>query len=600
MKQNTSKEFRQLMFVPFLRDRMLICFIVLSLFILSLTQVLLIALMGPFVKVPLSMEASHSSVNLSSLLPPGLSRFFKLDLNWQMSYVALTIAIPLLLIAAQILKALSSFAFDYYRRKLTIHIAHHMRSEIFAALIHSPYHRIISRSPAQWMSLIMNDIYFIEMRFSDILSSFVKDGALILSSFFALMLIQFETALAMLIIMPFVVFGLGKLRKMISGLARDYQAKYALMTRAVFDLRQRFNFIRSQQGEATSLRLFQNVDQSYYRSIRKSIAAQSILSPTLEFLGFGLFAGVMYAFARGVYSDRLDSASIVQFFAALLLVFRPLKNLGLQLAQYGETRGAMEDALLLYKSFRNRSEISEENPSQSDHQGPIHIAVCKTFYPDRDITVEVRDLEIKAGKAIAVVGPSGGGKSSLIKTLSGLLEPSEWQANISIKEVSAKTSMVSQFPFLFNDTVRSNLTYGATDMRNEELDVALDTVGLHAKSGHDISLDDELGPGLRNFSGGQRQLLTIARGILRDKSIWLFDEPTSAVDPQMEGVLMSNLFRDCRELDKCMIMVTHRLTYLESFDEIWFFKDGELRSQGSHLHLKENSEEYRKFCQNQN
>lgn len=597
MKENTSKEFRQLVFTPFLRDKTLIFFIVLSLIVLSVTQVLLIALMGPFVKVPLSMDASQGSLSLGALLPPGLTRFFNIDVNWQVSFAALTIAIPLLLVGAQILKALSSFAFDYYRRKLTIHIAHHMRSEIFAALIKSPYPKIMSRSPAQWMSVIMNDIFFIEMRFSDILSSFVKDGALILSSFFALMMIQLETAIAMLFIMPFVVFGLGKLRKIIVGLALDCQEKYGLMTRSVFDLRQRFNFIRSQQGEATSLQQFRKVDSSYYHSVRKAMAAQSILSPTLEFLGFGLFAVVMYAFAQGAYGARLDSASVVQFFAALLLVFRPLKNLGLQLAQYGETRGSMEDALLLYRSFQNLSDPSEASPSHLDQEGPIKIAVGKTFYPDRDITVEFRDLELQAGKAIAVVGPSGGGKSSLIKTLSGLLEPSEWQANQSIKDVSAKTSMVSQFPFLFNDTVRSNLSYGATDMKQEDLPAALETVGLLATKGHDIHLDDELGPGLRNVSGGQRQLLTIARGILRDKSIWLFDEPTSAVDPQMEGVLMTNLFRQCREQSKCMIMVTHRLSYLESFDEVWFFKDGELHSQGTHQNLMEKNVEYRKFCQ---
>ena len=601
MKQNsedTSKQVRKLIVKPFFHDKSLLFYIAMSLVFLSFAQMMLIILMGPFVKVPLSMSADQTSIILKDVIPEGLRNFIDIDWDQSIELTTLVVAIPLLIIFAQCINAAASFCFNFYRQKLTINVAHHMRSEIFKALVNSRYSKIISRSPAEWMSIIMNDIFFIEVRFSDILSSFVKDGVLIISSFIALMLIHLKTAMYLLVLLPVAILALGRLKKMIQRLAQNYQSKFSILTRAVYDLRERFDFVRSQKGEKYTKEWFDKLNDNYYRAIRNAIAAQSLLSPGLEFVGFALFGIVFYLFTSGYYAQQIDAASVVQFFAALLLVFRPLKNLGLQLAQYSETKGAITEALLLYKDMRDTKPLTSQGRSTRELQQPISIELVRTYFSDRDTTVEAKSVQIAKGGCFAIVGPSGGGKSTFIKTLAGLLEPKVWQANYTYEDVSQMTSMVSQFPFLFNESVKNNLNYGQTDeVSLSEIHKALDSVGFtKTVDQQTIDLDEKLGFGFRNYSGGQRQLLTVARGLLRSKSLLLFDEPTSAIDPRVETFLISNLITYCRDEEKALLMSTHRLAHVELFDKVLFFYEGHLVASGPHSQLIQQNQIYAKFC----
>jgi ABC-type multidrug transport system fused ATPase/permease subunit len=196
------------------------------------------------------------------------------------------------------------------------------------------------------------------------------------------------------------------------------------------------------------------------------------------------------------------------------------------------------------------------------------------------------DLFINPGKTIAVVGPSGSGKSSLLRVLAGLVPPQKWQANVPWFELRTRSAMVSQTPFLFKDSLRKNLLYGFTatsDHTDAELSIwrALAAVNLDEliKSMPD-QLDASFNPLDANLSGGQVQRLVIARALLRNPKLLLLDEATSAVDVASEFDITRRLVDDTKSQGRCLISVTHRLQWLSFYDEIWFVEAGRVIKQG--------------------
>jgi ATP-binding cassette subfamily C protein CydC len=210
-----------------------------------------------------------------------------------------------------------------------------------------------------------------------------------------------------------------------------------------------------------------------------------------------------------------------------------------------------------------------------------------------------RDIVLPPGCAVAVIGPSGAGKSTLLKTLGGLIAPLSWTGPETWTQTAAAASMVSQEPFLFDDTVDANLRYGLGPDEEPSLDDvarALATVNLSAEiAALPLGLATPVRAIGSNVSGGQLQRLCIARGLLRDRPLWLLDEATSAIDPRTEREITQRVIAACRAQGRVLLSVTHRLQFLAEYDEIWFVEAGELRLRGTHAELLADAR-YRRYC----
>lgn len=556
-----------------------------ALVFLGLSQAIFLLLIKGFVKALFS-SAAQPAFALSELLPPDFLRVVRVPPGMQVARSDLAIFVPLAIIAAGLLMSVALYFYQYNQQAISMYVARYLREKIFERILALDYARVAQRSPGSWMSVIMNDIMFLQNRFSDLLTALFKDTVVIVSCFFVLLYIHLPTALVLALLAPFIAFGMGRTGKRIARFAEKFQAELARIAAIVLNIRERFEFIRAQRGEARELDWFRTSNDSYYRMIRKSILIRSAFAPMMELVGFVIFAALVWAIGAG-YWLTLTPELLMQFFVAVGLMLRPLREVGEQISRLQETRGAMAESLALLREKSEHPAAVLEPRAAGPAMSRVLVNAVTTGYGDKAVFTAA-DLAFGCGRSIAVVGSSGSGKSTLIKTLAGLIKPIEWKSEISWEEFAVGTSLVSQDPFLFDDTIRANLTYGLGGAlpSDEEINACLRLLRLSGMDTPEIKLDQHFRALGANLSGGQIQRLVIARALLRRKKYILLDEATSAVDAGSEEEITRALTGMSRDGTIGLIAVTHRLEWLALYDEIWFVESGKIAAAGSLSRIK--------------
>lgn len=565
--------------------------VAIALLVMGFAQGGLLFVIGPFLKVIVSLDQGQNSILVKELLPKqAFGYVYPSLLNFQIPVKGIVYGIPIALVIIGVIRSVAMYLYQRAQAAIALTVAKNTRTTLFTALMHHKYSELSQKSAAYWMSLIMNDVLYLQMRFSEIMTVLLKDSVMILSCLVAMFVIHWQTGVFLLLVSPIAAYGLGRAGKRISFFANYWQRELSKIATFVLDIRQRFVFIRAQGGEQREYERFKERNENYYRSIRKSILLRSAFAPMIEWVGFVLFAFFVYIVAVGKWGEDFSSATMIQFFAALGLLIKPLKEMGEQLAGFNEVKGSLSECKeVLLRNHSDHTVRHRINRRGSLPNGVIE--AVKVSYGESG-GIEAGKLEFSPGKTIAVIGPSGGGKSTLIKCLCGLVDAQLWRGTLSQPEFSAHTSLVSQRPFLFQDTIRANLSYGlesppSDDLLREHLQ-ALHLLGLN--------LNDKFDPISQNLSGGQIQRLVILRALLRQREILLLDEATSALDTDVEKQILTELFNLAKKKGIMFIVVTHRLSFLEQFDEVWFVEGGKLIVKGSHSELLENNR-YREFVE---
>jgi subfamily B ATP-binding cassette protein MsbA len=590
----------QFILQPFISHRLRLATIAAALLLLAASTGLIILSLGPLVKVLFAAEPG-GAVSIESVLPERLVKLWPGILPNSIDGRQLGTMIPLIILLAGMMKALSTYLYSLNQQAISLSVAMQLRGDLFRRLLSLPYLELKPIEPGSAMSMLMNDVSIIRAKFADFITNGVRDVLMVAAAILTMLLVNSKAAALLSLAAPVAGWLLGRGGMRIARFADQWQTQLRGLAGNLFEVRRRFEFMRAQGGEAWELSRFAKMNDRYLSSIRRSLLLRATYAPSVEFVGVVIFAIFVWFFFRQRMTSELVEQSI-QFLAAMGLMVRPLKSLGEQIVNFAEAQGSLRKAIeIIHLSQRPAaSALSAPAASTGENQSPSaspitvdHLVIAYENGPD----VSISGLCLSPGKSIALVGPSGSGKSSIAKCLAGLIPPAVWNSSIAWSELVRESSYVSQTPFLFDQSIRDNLTYGMPAGQGSDADIlrTLRLVGLEDMIQRGSVLDQSVAKFQGNFSGGQIQRLTIAHALLQPKKLLILDEATASLDIETEARILEALRDEARRRGLSILAITHRQNRFQDFDEVIFLEDGAVKFRGEHQALLE-VPRYAEFC----
>ncbi|WP_368186736.1 ABC transporter transmembrane domain-containing protein [Aestuariibius sp. HNIBRBA575] len=411
-------------------------------------------------------------------------------------------------------------------------------------------------------------------------------GGLVLMLFTSAKLTGLVLLIVPAVIVPIVVLG-RKLRK----LSRENQDWIATSSGDASEQLLSAQTVQAFTHEARSRDKFADLTEKSFDAARRRISTRAVMTAIVIFLIFSGVVGVLWIGARDVQAGLMSIGALVQFVIYSVMVAGAV---GALTEIWGELQRASGATERLVELLHAQDAVNDpENPQASadTRHGEIRFDNVSFRYPARPDTQALQDvnLHVKPGETIALVGPSGAGKTTIIQLMQRFYDPSEGAVlldGIDLRHMERADfrrhlAMVPQDPVIFADTARENIRFGRPDASDAEVEQAAKAAAAHdflmaLPDGYDAYVGER---GVM-LSGGQKQRIAIARAILRDAPVLLLDEATSALDAESELAVQQAV--DEMSKDRTTIIVAHRLATVKKADRIVVFEDGKIVAQGTH------------------
>ncbi|PNH93734.1 ABC transporter ATP-binding protein [Vibrio diazotrophicus] len=515
-----------------------------------------------------------------------------LPTSWQTAtgYIVLTLVLVVLMRAAsQMLNILQSRQFTLVSKTIT----YQMRSKMIDKLGRISIKQYETRGSGGINAHLVTDIETIDQFIGSTLSKFIIGLLTVSGTAIVLLWIEWRLGLFILLVNPVVVYFSRLLGSKVKHLKkRENQAFERFQNRLVetldgiYQLRaanKEREFLTELKEQANEVRL--SADKYAWQS-----EAAGRLSFLLFLLGFELFRAA--AMLMVVFSD-LSIGQMFAVFGYLWFMLSPVQELlSIQFSWYS-AKAALGRINALLDLEEEHRPVSKINPFTEDKEVEVTVSNVNFSYDGENNVLKDLSLNIPSGKKVALVGASGGGKSTLIQLLIGVYRANSGQIrfngetcdDISFDVIRGEIAVVLQQPILFNDTLRHNLTLGG-EHDEAELWRALEIAQMQdVISKLDHGLDSQIGRNGIRLSGGQRQRLAIARMVLSNPKFVILDEATSALDTATESALHKALNEFLK--GRTTLIVAHRLSAVKQADLIYVLEDGRVSQAGTHRELVE-------------
>ena len=505
-----------------------------------------------------------------------------------------------------VLSVILSNLFKYFAQRtmenMRAHTLLNLRRAVFGNVMNLHLGYFNNERKGNIISKVASDVQNVQFSVTGTLQVIFKEPLQMIAYLVTLFALSTRLTLFSLLVIPISAFCISRIVKKLKQQAILSQEIYGNMISYLDEALSGIKVIKAFNATEYTKQKFQNENARYTSVIKAMARRQQLASPVSEALSVSMVAGIVLYGGYLVLNNQttLNAAAFIGYIAVFSQLMRPAKAISDSFTTIHSGIAAGERVL----------ELIDEKPLITDAPGAITLNSFKQSIEFKNVSFAYGDnevlhnisLKVPAGKTVALVGPSGGGKSTLMDLIPRFIEPKEGQILIDGHNINAVTmdslrslmGVVNQESILFNDTIYNNIAFGKPEATVAEVEAAARIANAHTfilntENGYETSVGDR---GVK-LSGGQKQRISIARAVLNNPPIMLLDEATSALDTESEKLVqdaLNNLMKD-----RTSIIIAHRLSTIQNADLIVVLENGCVVEQGSHSQLMQANGLYRKL-----
>ncbi len=481
-----------------------------------------------------------------------------------------------------------------------------IQQRVFTHLISLDMGYFNKHSSGQMLARIINDCNAITNIAINFITHIFKDLITCISMFGLMMFYSWKMCLVIFLFFPIGAVAIGIINRRVKSISFSDTQQSANFVNQISESLQNVKIIKSYCMERFEASRIKGILNNMFNLSMKRVKNTAVATPVIEGLSGFILSGIIIFGGFQIANGNLTTGGFVTFLGAWVSVYKPLKSL---INFRVQLQTAMVSAERVY-------EIIDTKPSINDIENAIDLNVVHGDIEFKDVCFEYEkgkpilkniNMTIPAGKTVALVGASGGGKTTIVNLIPRFFEPTSGQILIDGKDIRTlsqhslreNTSLVSQEVILFDDTIRNNIAYGKGEQGYKT--VSDDEIISASKSANAYDFIMAMSEGYQTkigekgvrLSGGQKQRISIARAIIKNAPILLLDEATSALDTESEFEVQTAL--DNLMKNRTTIVIAHRLSTIKNADMIYVIEKGSIIEQGNHETLLAKNGEYAKL-----
>jgi ATP-binding cassette, subfamily B, bacterial MsbA len=496
------------------------------------------------------------------------------------------IVMPVALVARGVFDYLQSYIMSDVGQK----VIRDVRNLVYAKLQSLSLDYFTQKRSGELISRITNDVKLIENAVSYALTDLIYQSFQLVCFASLTFIINWRMALISVFVLPTVAVPMILVGQVLRKLSKRSQEKMADINSLLVETFIGVRIVRAFCAEDKEISKFGRQNQDYYKIAMKSIKRMLLLGNFTELTGVAMALLIVFYGGRQVIQGTLSFGVFALFMATLLSLIKPFKKLS-------QVNSIMQQAMAasnrIYEILDTVSSVRDEPSAKELQEFKEKIAFEGVWfnYGEHEVLKNI-NLEVKKGSILAIVGPSGTGKSTLVDLIPRFYDPQKGKIlvdGVDIREVSLKSlrkqiGIVTQETILFNDTIRANISYGEAGASQERIEEAAKQAHAHDFISHLLNgYDTVIGDRGTKLSGGERQRIAIARALLKDPPVLILDEATSQLDSQAERIVQEALDRLIK--GRTVFVIAHRLSTVRNAHRIAVVDKGAIVEQGTHSEL---------------